>query len=47
MERTTRRENRENRRHRGARDWPMTVVLGLALLFSGMPQEIAVAEWAD
>jgi hypothetical protein len=31
----------------GARDWPMTIVLGLALLFSGMPAEITALEWAD
>lgn len=32
---------------RGGRDWPMTIVLGLALLLSGMPQEIAAVEWGD
>ncbi len=44
MERTTMRAPRD---HRGARDWPMTIVLGLALLFSGMPQESPAVEWGD
>lgn len=33
---------------RRARDWPLLLVTGLALLFSGVPQpEIAALEWGD
>lgn len=47
MERNTMRESSGSPGTHCARDWPMTIVLGLALIFAGMPAEITALEWAD